>query len=193
MTQSETLGTGQRLLAAVILTTASPLLGYIFAFTKQSEYSKFFKQGPAFTVSGYDAMIPFAVLGMFILAVAGWTTFLPFVSANFGKRCASAAIGVMGIGVFAWPIYNYALDSHLESNGYTECWEMTRTSLWTSPIWVKDPAFCIPQSDLVRHEMLEWLDQEFAAGAELTPEYVVPNLIRIRDQEHARLRKLRER
>jgi hypothetical protein len=70
----------------------------------------------------------------------------------------------------------FFLGEYLPAKGFIYCDKLSRTAAFSGQIWVSQQAYCHDESYLVNREVLEWFDEQQAAGATPTKEAVTTQI-----------------
>ncbi|MDP5188385.1 hypothetical protein [Rheinheimera baltica] len=68
------------------------------------------------------------------------------------------------------------LPGYVAAHGFTHCSKLENPSPFASQVWVRQPQYCHELSYLVNVEVLEWFDEQQAAGAKPSNDEVIAQI-----------------
>jgi|GEM_PF-2427791 cytosine/uracil/thiamine/allantoin permease len=73
-------------------------------------------------------------------------------------------------------VLGFWLPGYVAANGFTHCSKLENPSPFASQVWVRQPQYCHELSYLVNVELLEWFDEQQAAGAKPSNNEVIAQI-----------------
>jgi hypothetical protein len=92
------------------------------------------------------------------------------------KLGVKLSLWLFGLVFLSRIVYGVVLPGYLKQHGYSYCKELTAPALQANDVWVKRVEYCHPLSYLVNGEVLDWLDEQQAAGAKPSTDEVTAHL-----------------
>lgn len=75
--------------------------------------------------------------------------------------------------------YGWIIIAVMTSHGYSHCWPYSSPSIYARKVYVREEAYCIANSGVVRNDILTWIDQKQVNGQPLSIDAVQENVKRM--------------
>ncbi|GAB58273.1 hypothetical protein [Rheinheimera nanhaiensis] len=92
---------------------------------------------------------------------------------KFGVKLS---LWLLGLALLARVAFGFVLPGYLQQHGFSYCAELTGAALHANDVWVSNEEYCHPLSYLVRGDLLDWFDEQQAAGAKPSNDEVIAKI-----------------
>ncbi|MFE8073509.1 hypothetical protein QQM79_20870 [Marinobacteraceae bacterium S3BR75-40.1] len=73
--------------------------------------------------------------------------------------CIKIALPFAFLAILTRVIYGFSISDHMEDEGYSPCWHYSSPAMMSPTVYVRNPAYCVPNAGKVRREVLAWMDE----------------------------------
>lgn len=130
----------------------------------------------------YIEIMPFVIAALWLVPVMLMLSYILLTRAlpvlpqlNVDKLLKVALPCLLLLLAFRVAIGFY-LGDYLPSKGFIYCDKLSRTAAFSGQIWVSQQAYCLDESYLVNIEVLDWFDEQQAAGAKPSSDEVTAQI-----------------
>ena len=129
-----------------------------------------------FRISMYGLPGLFALPVFLIMIYGALTKHFSTLPEKHFKLGIKLSLWLFGLTLLSRIAFGYVLPGYLQQHGFSYCDNLTGAALQANDVWVRQPEYCHPLSYLVNTEVLDWFDEQQAAGAKPSNDEVIAQI-----------------